>query len=267
VNGALFRHAWRSQRVRIAVVCGGLLVWGFVLPVVYARFGSQFRELLQSGLVPQELMEFGGGDIFSLPGTLALSLIHPIAIILNSIFAVGFPAGSVAGERQRGTLEIVLARPISRRQLYATLAITTLTLVGLALAALLAGSVAGSAYAGVLSDLPIERLPLLWLNAVLLFGSFASITLAASVSVDRLPPALGVGIGAVVVMYFFDVLGSLWPDAQWLQPYSLFHYFQARSILIGTARWRDFAVLAAVSAAGSVWAWVVFPRRDIAAPS
>jgi ABC-2 type transport system permease protein len=264
---ALFRHTWHSQRIRLTLVCSALAVWGFMLPLVYAHYGSQLRELLDTGLLPEELMRFGGGDVFSLPGAMALSLIHPIAIILTSMFAVGFPAIAVAGERQRGTLEVVLARPLSRPALYGTLAAAAVAFIGVAIAALLVGNVLGCAYAGVLDDIALERLPLLWLNAVLLFAAFATISLAASVSVDRLPPALGVGIGVVVVMYFFDVLGSLWPDAVWLQPYSLFHYLQAREILVGVTHWRDLAVLAGVVALAAAWALVVFPRRDIAAPS
>ena len=60
-----------------------------------------------------------------------------------------------------------------------------------------------------------------------------AVGLAASASFDRLSPALGVTIGFVVVMYFLDVLGSLWPAAEMLQPYSLFHYLKPKAILVG----------------------------------
>ena len=56
-----------------------------------------------------------------LPGSIAVGYIHPIAIALLSVFAIVFPLSAVAGERQRGTLEVVLARPISRRSYYLTL--------------------------------------------------------------------------------------------------------------------------------------------------
>jgi ABC-2 type transport system permease protein len=267
LNGALFRHTWRSQRARLAIVSIGLAVWGFFLPVVYGRFGSQFRAVIDSGLFPEEFARFGGGDIFSLPGSLALSLIHPIAIILTSVFSIGFSAGAVAGERQRGTLEVALARPVSRRKFYVTLLAAAVAFVAVTVAALLAGGLAGSLFAGVIGELAIRNLPLLWLNSVLLFGSFAAIGLAASVSFDRLPPALGVTIALVVTMYFFEVLGSLWPDAARLQPYSLFHYLQPKAVLVGAGSLGDLAVLAAVIAAAMLWAMVVFPRRDLAAPS
>ena len=267
MNRALLAHTWRSQRVKLLIVGLGLGIWGALFPIIYASFGETFRELMGSGLIPEQMMEFGGGDVFSLSGSIALGSIHPIALVLNSVFAVGFAAAAVAGERQRGTLEVVLARPLSRRTLYWTLLAAAILFVALAVGATIVGVVVGSAIAGVTGELTAERLPLLWLNGVLLFGAIAAIGLAASVSFDRLSPALGITVGLVVVMYFLEVLGSFWPDAQFLQPYSLFHYYDPKSILEGSARGGDIGVLAVVAIVAVAWAVVVFPRRDLAAPS
>ena len=267
MNGALFRQTWRAQRLKLVVVSIALVVWGFLMPLVYAKFGSQFRAVMESGILPEQFAKFGSGDIFSLPGSIALGMIHPIAIILTSVFAVGFSATAIAGERQRGTLEVALSRPIARRTFYLTLLQATFGLVAVTVAALLAGAVTGAALAGVIGELPVRNVPLLWLNAVLLFGSFAAVGLAASASFDRVAPALGVTLGFVVLMYFLEVLGSLWPDAQWLQPYSLFHYLNAKAILLGAAAPFDVGLLATVIVAAVAWALVVFPRRDLAAPS
>jgi ABC-type transport system involved in multi-copper enzyme maturation permease subunit len=267
MNGALLRHTGRSQRTKLGIVSIALAVWGFLLPVIYARFGSQFSALLESGLLPEQFARFGGGDVFSLSGSIALSFIHPIAIILTSVFAVGFSASAVASERQRGTLEVVLARPVSRRVLYLTLLAASFGFIAISVAALLVGSVSGAIFAGVGEELAFGNLPLLWLNSVLLFGAFAAIALAASVSCDRLTPALGVTLGIVIGMYVLEVLGSLWPAAEVLQPYSLFHYLKARALLTGFVAPFDMAVLSAVILITMAWALVVFPRRDLAAPS
>jgi ABC-2 type transport system permease protein len=267
VNGALWRHTWRAQRSKLALVSIALMIWGFFMPLIYARFGSQFRSVFDSGLFPPQFARLGGGDIFSLPGAIALSFIHPIAMILTSVFSVGFSASAVAGERQRGTLEVALARPIARRTFYLTLLGSAFGFVAITVAALLLGGVAGSMYGGVIGEYPIRHVPLLWLNGVLLFGAFAAVGLAASVSFDRIAPALGVTLGFVIVMYFLEILGSLWPSAEMLQPYSLFHYLNAKPILLGSAAPLDDVVLAVVIAAGAAWALVVFPRRDLAAPS
>jgi len=205
--------------------------------------------------------------VFSLPGSIALELIHPIAIILTSVFAVGFSAAAIAGERQRGTLELALARPISRRVFYLTLLAASFAFVAIAVAALLAGGISGATFAGVVKELAFRNLPLLWLNSVLLFGTFAAIGLAASASFDRLTPAVGTTLGIVIVSYVLEVLGSLWPAAEWLQPYSIFHYLKAKAILTGMAAPFDLAVLGSVILMAMAWALVVFPRRDLAAPS
>ena len=267
MNWTLFRQTWRFQRVRLALVSIALAVWGFLLPIVYARFGSQFSALMNSGLLPERFAKFGGGDVFSLSGSIALSFVHPIAIILTSVFSVGFSAAAIAGERQRGTLEVALARPISRRGFYLTLLLAAFVFVGTTVAALLVGGVSGALFAGVAGELDFQRLPLLWLNGALLFGAFAAIGLAASVSFDRLPPALGWVLAIMITMYVMQVLGSLWPAAEKLQPYSLFHYLKPKPILTGAGEPLDLAVLAIMIAIAMTWALVVFPRRDLAAPS
>jgi ABC-type transport system involved in multi-copper enzyme maturation permease subunit len=267
MNRALLRHTWRSQRAKLAIVSLALIAWGFLPPVIYARFGSQFAILLNSGILPEQFARFGGGDVFTLSGSIALSFIHPIAIILTSLFAVGFSASAVAGERQRGTLEVALARPISRQVFYLSLLAASFGFIAVSIAALVSGGVAGATFAGVVGELAFRNLPMLWLNSVLLFGAFSAIGLAASVSFDRLTPALGVALAIVIVMYVLDVLGSLWPAAEVLQPYSLFHYLKAKAILTGRAGPVDIVVLASVILIAMAWALVVFPRRDLAAPS
>ena len=267
MNPVLFGHLWRSQRTKLLIVCVAMAAWNVFLPVIYQSFGQQMKTLVDSGIFPKQLTNFGGGDVFSLAGAIALGYVHPIAIILTSIFAIGFTTSAVAGERQRGTLEVLLARPLSRITVYVTLLVAVLVFIGLVLIAASIGTVIGSAIVGVLGELSIDRLPLLWLNGMLLWGTFAAIGLAASVSFDRLTPALGITLAIVVVSYFLDILGSLWPDAKGLQPYSLFHYLASRDVLTGTVNVFGLGLLALVGAVAVGVALVVFPRRDLAAPS
>jgi beta-exotoxin I transport system permease protein len=267
MSRTLFAHTWRSQRTKLLIVCIAIAAWSTFLPVIYQSFGAQMKALVDSGVIPKQLTNFGGGDVFSLGGAVALGYVHPISIILLSIFAIGFTTSAVAGERQRGTLEVLLARPLSRRQVYVTLLVAVLLFIGLVLAAASIGTLVGSAIVGVLGELATDRLPVLWLNGMLLWGSIAAIGLAASVSFDRLTPALGITMAIVVVSYFLDILGSLWPDAAGLQPYSVFHYLTARDILNGVVSGGGFALLAVVGAVAIAAALVIFPRRDLAAPS
>lgn len=267
MNRALFAHTWRTNRLRVLVVAVALLTWGTLLPIIFNAFGAQFQDLFDSGAVPPQFAQFGGGDIFSLTGAVALGFVHPIAVGLNLVFAVGFSTAAVAGERQRGTLEVLLSRPLSRRRVYATLALAGALFIAIAIAGLTLGSLLGAAITGRTSELGVGNLPLVWLNGVLLYWALGAIGLLASVSFDRLSPALSLTLAVVLISYFLDVLGSLWPDAKGLQPFSLFHYVDPKSVLAGFPERGDFALLAAVIAVAVGAALAIFPRRDLAAPS
>lgn len=263
----LFLRTWRAQRVKLLLVAIALVIWGSLMPIVFEAFKEQIDLLLGSGAIPQQFVQFGGGDLFTLPGTIALGFIHPIAVALGLVFALGFAVNAVAGERQRGTLEVLLARPLSRRRLYLTLLVATLLFVAVAMAAQVLGTFIGATLAGALAELQPERLAVMWLNGVLVFMAIGAVALAASVSFDRLTPALGLSLAFILVSYFLEIIGSLWIDARGLQPYSLFHYLDPKGALTGTMTAADWLVPLAVFAAGFVAALVVFPRRDLAAPS
>jgi ABC-type transport system involved in multi-copper enzyme maturation permease subunit len=179
MNVALFRHVVRQNRARLVVVALALFAWGMLMPIVYWAFGSEMRALIDQFPQMAQFTQFGGGDLFSLPGSIAVGYIHPIAIALLSVFAIAFPLSAVAGERQRGTLEVVLARPISRRTYYLTAFVASLIFVGLLMAASLIGSVVAAAATATIDELALANVPALWLNGVVFYGTLAAIAFAA----------------------------------------------------------------------------------------
>lgn len=148
-----------------------------------------------------------------------------------------------------------------------TLLVAVLGFVAVTLFASIVGAAVGATIAGVAGELVPSRLPAFWLNGVFLFGAIAAVGLGASVSFDRLTPAIGITVAFTVVSYVLEVLGTFWPDAQGLQPYSVFHHFNAKQVLEGNVEAGNFVILAAVAAVAIGWALAVFPRRDLAAPS
>ncbi|MGZ8563422.1 MAG: ABC transporter permease subunit [Candidatus Limnocylindria bacterium] len=267
MNLRLLLQTLRWNRARLLALVAVSFGWGILMPVVYASFSDALKQLANSGTIPKELFNFGSGSIFTLPGVLTLGLQHPLAIAFIGIFAVGSTTGAIAGERQRGTLEVLLARPLARRALYLTVGIAALIMISLVLAALLVGQMVGVAIERQGAELDLVQMPLVFVNGLLLWGAFAAFGLAASVSFDRLGPALGVTLAFLLVNYFLEILGSLWRDVAWSQSYSLFHYFQPGKILTGDAAPFDFLLLAAATVIPVVYALIVFPRRDLAAPA
>jgi ABC-2 type transport system permease protein len=267
MNGVLLRRTVAANRVRLLACALGIGAWGLILPLIYSTFGRELAGIIEGNAFLQQFSQFGGGDIFSLSGSIAIGFIHPFSVALLSVFAIGYPVAAIAGERQRGTLEVLLARPISRRSLYVTSFIAGALFLAVLLALELIANLVSASLVGVLGEIDVARVPAVWLNGWLLFVAFMAIGLAASVSFDRLAPALGITLAVVLVMYVVDVVASLWPDAAWIADYSLFHYVKAKQILEGSLALGDLAVLGIVTAVAVALALIVFPRRDIAAPS
>jgi len=267
MNRALFGRTLVANRVRLAACALGVVVWGTILPVIYATFGREIGSFISGNPLFEQFSRFGDGDLFSLHGSIALGFIHPFMLLLMGIMAIGFPAIAIAGERQRGTLEVLLARPVSRRTVYLTVLVAGGLFLAILLALFLAAASIAATVMGVGADLALDRLPLVFLNGWLLFFAILCVAFAASVSFDRLPPALGVPLALVLVSYLIDALGTLWPDAAWIRTWSVFHLAKPQKILDGAVPAGDLAILAAIAVLAIGYAWVIFPRRDLAAPS
>jgi ABC-2 type transport system permease protein len=267
ISAPLLGHLWRTHRVRLAIVSLSLAVWAFLMPVIYATFGREMEVMLESGIIPEAFLSLMGADPFSLDGSVALGAVHPFAIALQVVYPVGFAAAAIAGERQRGTLEVLLSRPLSRRALYRTLLVATIAAAAITTVATTLGTVAGAALYDVAGGLDVGEQALLGLNTVLLLATLGGISLAASASFDRLTPALGIALAVTLLGYVLEILGTLWPDAAFLQPYSLFHYLRPLEILGGEAELTDLLVLTGVLVASTAYGLWRFPRRDLAAPT
>ena len=267
MNGRLFRRTLRWQRTRLLIVVIAGIAWGVIIPVIYDAFSDVIRDLANSGAFPQEMLNIGSGSLFTLPGSITLGLQHPLALSMLGIFAVGASCTAIAGERARGTLEVLLARPISRTTLYVSILMALLLVVLIALTAILGGMVGGATFIGLVDELDLGLLPLVILNGFGLWAAFTTFSLAASVSFDRPGPAIGLGLAWLLIHYFLEILGSLWTDAAWTQEYSLLHHFNPGEILTGTLDPIDLVIVFRAAIVPVIYALLVFPKRDLAAPA
>lgn len=267
MNGRLFLQTLRWQRTRLLIVIVAGMAWGMIIPVIYDAFSDVIRDLANSGAFPEEMLSIGSGSLFTLPGSITLGLQHPLALSMLGIFAVGASSTAVAGERARGTLEVLLARPISRTTLYVSILLALLLVVLVVLTAILGGMVGGATVIGLVDELDLGLMPLVILNGFGLWAAFTTFGLAASVSFDRPGPAIGLSLAWLLIHYFLEILGSLWTDAAWTQDYSLLHHFNPGEILSGTLDPIDLVIVFGAAIVPVIYALLVFPKRDLAAPA
>ena len=261
MNPNYFFHLWRLNWMKVAAVTCGCLLWGFLAPVIDKSLISTVQ-----GALPPSLANFGSGTLNTFPGVITLMFEHPFLIALVSTVALAITIPALAGQRQRGTLEMLLARPIRRSTLVATIALAVASMLLLVLFAMVAGILAGSSVEGLSDQVPVRELLVVWLWSVLLYGAFASFALAASATSNRNGPAVSWTLGFLIANYFFEILGGFWDQAKAWQPYSLFHHFQAADILAGRLSAFDLMVLGLAIMIPLAYALYIFPRRDLPAP-
>ncbi len=268
MNGPLLRYTFGANAVRLLVIAAGLVLMGVIMPVMYAAFGKEMSDFIEATPFFSQLMQnFGGGDVLSLTGSMSIAFTHPFTLLLIGIMAIAFPALAIAGERERGTLEVTLSRPISRRGLLATLFMAGFSFV-IALVGVLVITTGVTAFAvGLGEELELVNLLWLWVGAALLFVAFMALAFEASVELDRSGPAIGIPAIFVLLNYLAFAIGSIWPDAKTLGDWSMFNLLKARQILEDGPQPVDVVVLVLFTLSFLAIAFYRFPRRDLPAPS
>ncbi|UCC97442.1 MAG: hypothetical protein JSW66_16560 [Phycisphaerales bacterium] len=93
-----------------------LAIGGIVQDNESVKVFLQFLDILPSfikTLLGGEALQAG-----NLAGLIAIGYQHPMVLTLYMLFAVGVPTGLLAGEVQRGTMELILSRNATRTHVY-----------------------------------------------------------------------------------------------------------------------------------------------------
>lgn len=249
----------------------GIGFFEFVQPLVIASFGGARGLDAIMDRIPPALQAFTRTRpeflaLSGLAGYLSLGFSHPLYIVLAGAAVVGFAARSLAGEMDRGIIQIPLARPISRPAVYASRVLG----VGI-ISALLAvvgpiGMVAGLLYSRPEGDFVYSHLGATTLNGLALFWAVGGLTLWGSAAASTAGRVVGWAIGLLVLSYFVDYFAGVWAPLQRIAFLSLFEYYEPTEALVsGRADAANLFTLALVGIIAAVAGLVVFTRRDLPA--
>ncbi len=179
---SLFLHEVKSRQ-------GSILGWGLFtafLALVYIPIYPQFAEQMAGfqGLLDLPIYQaLGINSMLTFADYVSSTLLNFLPIILG-IFAITAGTGALAGEEDKGTLELLVTLPISRTQLVIAKALGLLVTLILALLLTLIGAMVSVAIANPQLETPISFgqmaaaianvLPLLafFMMASLFFGAF-----------------------------------------------------------------------------------------------
>lgn len=258
----VFRYALRRFRGQILGWGIALALLGVLIVSIYDSFAAeqeQFAELLK--LYPTEFTAFFG-DITTMAtpeGFISLEFFSYMPLVLG-VFAVLMGSGLLASDEESGTLDLIMAHPVSRTALFVgrLLAFVVATVAILAIAWL--GLVVPTTWSSIDIGWGAMCLPMLSLLAeMLLFDTLA--LLLSMVLPSRRLAATTAGL-LLVASFFITGLAKLNESLEPFARLSPFNYYQMQDAFQGlNVTWSAGLLTAAVLFAALAW-WR-FLRRDI----
>jgi ABC-2 type transport system permease protein len=206
---------------------------------------------------------FAGGeiDIASPAGYLNSQLFALTAPLILLIFSIAGGSGAVAGEEERGTLELLLAHPLRRRD-YVVQRFVALAALTVALSAVLLATVALGSWAVDL-EIAFGKLVAASVGVALLALLFGALGLAVGAARPGRTAAISVAAGVAVAAWILDGLAQAVDALEPWRPLGPYYHALGRNPLREGAMWGSWTILALATALLVACAVVGFERRDV----
>ncbi len=262
-----FRLELRRIRALVVWTAAAAIAYGGIVAGFYPTFRDNQSMIDQyMHLFPKDLLAiFGMQGSLADPGVMFSTYVGGMLWpVVAAVAAIALATRPVAGDLDRGFLEIALSTPLSRVRYLATAIAGQIV----ALAVLAAATVGGMFVGGVLMGAPFDggRFLLAAIHAFAFGTVIAGVTTLLSVVVLDRGRAAGIAAALVLGTYLLDAASKVWTNVGTVAELSPFHHFATRPIIDdGTFPTGDFLLLVAVAAIAWVSAVAVFRRRDLAA--
>ena len=262
----VFLKSLRDLRRSFAWWTVGLAGYVALIASVYptVRDNPDLEKLVES--YPEALkafVAFGGQfDFTSAAGYLGSELFSFMMPALFLVAAVGHGAGTLAGEEERGTIDLLLSSPLSRtRVALEKLAAMCVELAALGVVLWLALWVGARAFSMEVSVAHLASATALLVVLALAYGAIAFMVAAAT---GRKTLAIGLTVALAVGAYLVNSLASL---VEVLEPFQkatpFYHYAVADPLRQDLDPWHTLFLLA-VGAGAAAAGVLLFDRRDLA---
>lgn len=251
-----------------------LLWWGLGLVVVVGLLAVAYPTVRDnteldktfSGLSPgtQALLGLGGGTALTSPvGYLNSQFFANILPVMLLVFAVGMAAWTVAGDEAAGTLELLLANPISRARVALARAGALLLLFGALTATSTAALVAMAPPAGLDQGLPAVRLVQASIASGALAWTFAAVAFAVGAATGSRALALAVASALAVFGFVIEGLAAQVRVLRPIRAASPWHWLLGSDPLQHGLAWQAWTLPLAVGALLVLLGTFRFARRDL----
>lgn len=266
---SVIRLTLRTRRLAIFWFDFGILALGLLIMGLWPLFAENWDDLTQA---------MGGSEVFGgtqVEGASAQqntfysyfsSQYTSTLMLVLAYFGVWFGAGLITRDFGSGTLDVLLAAPMSRTRFLlsrmAALLVLTTVVIAASYVAILLGAViwAREVDLGAL-ELLVVHLQMLVFTLAVAGGGLLLATLI-------LQPGrtYGLAAGIIVIMFVLLLVADIASNLEWLEKVSIFGYWNPVDQLgPGDFTWRDTLVLGVTAVVTAAISLVLFRRRDIVA--
>ncbi len=259
-----FREAWLAT-----VLFGlGFFVFEGLLAFVFPTFVDEMAgPLLKLPIFRNMLRALLGADVGdSIGPTVVTSIawVHPIALTLVWAHEIVLCTRVPAGEVDRGTMDVLLALPVSRWQMYVSETVVWLGTGVVVLLLGLAGCLLGGLALAPENRTDFSLLVRIVANLSCLYLSVGGLAFLVSTLSERRGRAVAVVFALVLSSYFLNVLAQYWDFAEKIAFLSILHYYKP-FLIMQNSDWpvKDMLVLAGCGAVLWTAGGIIFARRDI----
>ena len=241
----------------------GLGLLGYYMFGIYESFIEQNINLAEiMAVMPAEMMAFFGGelDLVSPEGFLTIEFFSYMPVVLG-ILAISQASSLITGEEEDGTLEMVIAQPVSRGALFWGKLLAMFVNLGLILLITWLGFAIGNEFSDAFNINTVELLnPFVSLFAILLF--FTGLALLLSMNLPGSKSANLVAVLYLIGGYFITSLARIDDRLETANLLSPLRYYQTGEALHGLEPGYLF-ILLYFALLFILCAWLIFTKRDL----
>jgi ABC-2 type transport system permease protein len=247
-----------------------LLGWALIIGAIALMYAGFYPSVSNPSMAaalknyPESLKKaFNIQDLTSPEGYLGTYVFGLLVPILLAVFGIIMGSRAIAGDEEAGTLDLVLAHPVSRPRLLLArfAALVTQVLVICAVVYLLLLAISGPAKISAVGPGQLAAATF----QMALFGiCIAALTLGIGAATGRRAAAIAAGTAVVVLGYFGNNLAPQVAGLEWLRYLSPFFYFSGNKPLVNGVDPGYAGVLAGVAVLLVAAGLAAFRTRDLA---
>lgn len=222
---------------RVALIWGGIALVVFIFQIAISGIihdNESIQVLLKFlDMLPPVVIAMLGGEALQAGNIAALIGIgyqHPMVLLCYMLYAVGIPTALLAGETERGTMELILCRCATKTQVYLCVAILTISGMFALLLVTFMGTLCATAIYTFDQKVPLFQFFQIAVNGGLLASAVGAIALWSAASFRSRKTAIFVSVTFLVVNYFISIIAEYWPRMAFLEKANIFYYANGYSI-------------------------------------